>query len=32
VYSWTESQLAEDGIAVVEIIVPTLGDAPDWDG
>jgi hypothetical protein len=31
-YSWTESQLAEDGIAVVEIIVPALGNAPDWDG
>jgi hypothetical protein len=24
--------LAEDGIAVVEITVPALGDAPDWDG
>jgi hypothetical protein len=32
VYSWSESQLAEDGLAVVEIIVPTLGDAPEWDG
>jgi hypothetical protein len=31
-YSWCESQLAEDGIAVVEIIVPALGDAPEWDG
>jgi hypothetical protein len=30
VYSWTESQLAEDGIAVVEITVPALSDAPDW--
>jgi hypothetical protein len=32
VYSWNESQLAEDGIAVVEITIPALGDAPDWDG
>jgi hypothetical protein len=32
VYSWSESQLAEDGIAVVEIIVPALGDALEWDG
>jgi hypothetical protein len=32
VYSWTKRQLAEDGIAVVEITVPALGDAPDWDG
>jgi hypothetical protein len=32
VYSWSESQLAEDGLAVVEITVPTLGDAPEWDG
>jgi hypothetical protein len=24
--------LTEDGIAVVEIIVPALGDAPEWDG
>jgi hypothetical protein len=32
VYSWNESQLAEDGITVVEIIVPALGDAPEWDG
>jgi hypothetical protein len=32
VYSWTKSQLAEDGIVVVEIIVPAIGDAPDWDG
>jgi hypothetical protein len=32
VYSWSESQLAEDGLAVVEIIVPALGDAPEWDG
>jgi hypothetical protein len=31
VYSWNESQLAEDGIAVV-ITVPALGDAPNWDG
>jgi hypothetical protein len=30
-YSWSESQLAEDGIAVVEITVPALGDAPEWD-
>ena len=32
VYSWNESQLAEDGLAVVEIMVPALDDAPDWDG
>jgi hypothetical protein len=32
VYSWSESQLAEDGLAVVEITVPDLGDAPEWDG
>jgi hypothetical protein len=32
VYSWNESQLAEDGIAVVEITVPALGDASEWDG
>jgi hypothetical protein len=32
VYSWSESQLAEDGLAVVEITVPTLGDALEWDG
>jgi hypothetical protein len=31
VYSWSESQLAEDGLEVVEITVPTLGDAPEWD-
>jgi hypothetical protein len=31
-YSWSKSQLAEDGLAVVEITVPTLGDAPEWDG
>jgi hypothetical protein len=30
--SWSESQLAEDGLAVVEITVPALGDAPEWDG
>jgi hypothetical protein len=24
--------LVEDGIAVVEITVPALGDAPEWDG
>jgi hypothetical protein len=24
--------LAEDGIAMVEAIVPALGDAPEWDG
>jgi hypothetical protein len=30
-YSWSESQLAEDGIAV-EITIPALGDAPEWDG
>jgi hypothetical protein len=24
--------LAEDGLAVVEITVPALGDAPEWDG
>jgi hypothetical protein len=29
VYFWSESQLAEDGVAVVEITVPTLGDAPE---
>jgi hypothetical protein len=27
-----EGQLAEDGLAVVEITVPTLSDAPEWDG
>jgi hypothetical protein len=32
VYSWSENQLAEDGLAVVEITVPALGDAPEWDG
>jgi hypothetical protein len=32
VYSWNESQLAEDGIAVVEITVPALGDVLEWDG
>jgi hypothetical protein len=32
VYSWSESQLAEDGLAVVEITVSALGDAPEWDG
>jgi hypothetical protein len=32
VYFWSESQLAEDRLAVVEITVPTLGDAPEWDG
>jgi hypothetical protein len=32
VYSWSESQLAEDGLAVVEITIPALGDAPEWDG
>jgi hypothetical protein len=32
VYSWSESQLAEDGLTVVEITVPALGDAPEWDG
>jgi hypothetical protein len=32
VYSWSESQLAEDGLAVVEITVSTLGDALEWDG
>jgi hypothetical protein len=32
VYSWSESQLVEDEIAVVEIIVPALGDASEWDG
>jgi hypothetical protein len=31
VYSWSENQLAEDGIAVVEITVTGLGDAPEWD-
>jgi hypothetical protein len=29
VYSWSESQLAEDVLVVVEIIVPALGDAPE---
>jgi hypothetical protein len=24
--------LAKDGLAVVEITVPSLGDAPEWDG
>jgi hypothetical protein len=28
-YSWNESQLAEDRLAVVEITVPALGDAPE---
>jgi hypothetical protein len=32
VYSWSESQLAEDGLAVVDITVPALGDALEWDG
>jgi hypothetical protein len=32
VYSWSESQLAEDRLAVVEIIVPALGDALECDG
>jgi hypothetical protein len=32
VYSWSESQLAEDGLTVVEITVPALGDAPEWYG
>jgi hypothetical protein len=32
VYSWSESQLAEDELAVVEITVPALGDALEWDG
>jgi hypothetical protein len=32
VYSWSESQLAEDGLTVVEITVSALGDAPEWDG
>jgi hypothetical protein len=32
VYSWNESQLVEDEIAVVEIIVLALGDALEWDG
>jgi hypothetical protein len=32
VYSWSESQLAKDGLAVVEITIPALGDAPEWDG
>jgi hypothetical protein len=31
VYSWSESQLAEDGLAVVEIIVLALCDALEWD-
>jgi hypothetical protein len=29
VYSWSESQLADDGLTVVEITVPALGDAPE---
>jgi hypothetical protein len=32
VYSWSESQLAEDGLVVVEITISALGDAPEWDG
>jgi hypothetical protein len=32
VYSWNKSQLAEDGITVVKITIPTLGDALEWDG
>jgi hypothetical protein len=32
VYSWSENQLAEDRLAVVEITVPALGGAPEWDG
>jgi hypothetical protein len=32
VYSWSESQLADDGLVVVEITVLSLGDAPEWDG
>jgi hypothetical protein len=32
VYPWSESQLAEDGLAAVEITVPALGDALEWDG
>ena len=32
VYSWNESQLAEDGLVVVEITVPALDDASNWDG
>jgi hypothetical protein len=32
VYYWSESQLAEDGLAVVEITIPALGDALEWDG
>jgi hypothetical protein len=32
VYSWNESQLAEDGLAVAEITVPALGNALEWDG
>jgi hypothetical protein len=32
VYSWSESQLAEDGIAEMQITIPALGDAPDWTG
>jgi hypothetical protein len=31
-YSWSASQLTEDGLAVVEITVPTLGNALEWDG
>jgi hypothetical protein len=32
VYSWSENQLAKNGLAVVEVNVPALGDAPKWDG
>jgi hypothetical protein len=32
VYSWSKSQLAKDGLVVVEITVPALSDAPEWDG
>jgi hypothetical protein len=32
VYSWSESQLAENGLIVVEITIPALGDASEWDG
>jgi hypothetical protein len=31
-YSWSENQLAENGLVVVEITVPALGDALEWDG
>jgi hypothetical protein len=32
VYSWSENQLAGDGLVIVKITVPALGDALEWDG